>query len=344
MHISNMEREMKDDRVLLAHGGGGELMHRLIKDVISPELRNPVLDRFDDSALLRIDGRLAFTTDSYVVRPLFFRGGDIGRLAICGTVNDLAMQGARPVAVSLSFIIEEGLLLTDLKRIVRSVASAAKEAEVFVATGDVKVVEKGGADGIFINTSGIGAVPAGVNLSSHNAEPGDVIILNGPVADHGVAILCQRRGLEFGISVKSDCAPLSGIVQDVLSATPEIHCMKDPTRGGLAAALNEIAFASKVSIEVDETLIPMRKSTRAACEMLGLDPLVVANEGKVIIICPEAVAERILPVMRRHRYGRGARTIGRVEAKGRPQVILRTAIGGSRIVDMPYGELLPRIC
>lgn len=334
----------KSREVLLAHGGGGTLMQELIKNIIASQLSNPVLDRFDDSALLDTRGRVAFTTDSYVVRPLFFKGGDIGKLAVCGTVNDLAMQGADPLAISLSFIIEEGFLLEDLKKIVKSIASTAKVAGVFVATGDLKVVEKGGADKLFVNTSGIGSVPKGIDVSSHNAKAGDVIIINGYIADHGVSILCEREGLEFETPVKSDCAPLASLTQTILGTTRHIHCMKDPTRGGLAAALNEIAASSGVSIEIKETKIPIRKSTFAACEMLGLDPLVVANEGKVVMVCPEAVASKILSEMHKHKYGRASKVIGKVISKGRPEVMLRTAIGGSRIVDMPYGELLPRIC
>lgn len=319
-------------------------MHDLIKNIIASKLSNPVLDRFDDSALLDTSGRLAFTTDSYVVRPLFFKGGDIGKLAVCGTVNDLAMQGANPVAISLSFIIEEGFSLNDLKKVVRSVASAAKSAEVFVATGDVKVVERGGADKLFVNTSGIGSVPRGVNVSSRNAKVGDVIIINGHIADHGVSILCGREGLEFESPVRSDCAPLASLTQAILLATKRVHCMKDPTRGGLAAALNEIASNSGVGIEIEESAIPVRKATLAACEMLGLDPLVVANEGKVLVVCPETVASGVLTRMRKHKYGKASRIVGKVVSKGKPEVILKTVIGGSRIIDMPYGELLPRIC
>jgi hydrogenase expression/formation protein HypE len=336
---------MKDGgRILLAHGGGGMLMHELIRDELASRLDNPVLSTFDDSALLDVRGKLAFTTDSYVVKPLFFKGGDIGRLAVCGTVNDLAMQGAAPVAISLSFIVEEGFPLEDFRRIAKSVASTVRSAGVFVATGDFKVVERGGADKLFVNTSGVGSVARGVSLSSHNARPGDVIILNGFIADHGVSILCEREGLQFDTPVRSDCAPLAGLARAVLGTTKRIHCMKDPTRSGLAAALNEIAANSGVSLEIDEWAIPIRKATLAACEMLGLDPLVVANEGKVVVVCPESVAADVLRTMKRDKYGRSSRVIGRVTGRGRAEVTLRTAIGGSRIVEMPYGELLPRIC
>ncbi len=334
----------KSKEILLAHGGGGTLMHDLIKNVIASRLSNPVLDRLDDSALLDTGGRLAFTTDSYVVRPLFFKGGDIGKLAVCGTVNDLAMQGAKPLAISLSFIIEEGFPLDDLKKIVKSVGSAVKAADVFVATGDLKVVERDGADKLFVNTSGIGSVRKDVNVSSHYAKVGDAVIINGYIADHGVSILCEREGLEFESPVKSDCAPLAGLTQAILSTTKRIHCMKDPTRGGLAAALNEIASSSRVSIEIEESAIPVRRATLAACEMLGLDPLVVANEGKVVVVCSETVASTVIRTMRKHKYGKASKIIGRIVNKGKPEVILGTTIGGSRIVDMPYGELLPRIC
>ncbi len=332
------------EEILLAHGGGGTLMHELIEKVIASRLSNPVLDRLDDAALLDTSGRLAFTTDSYVVRPLFFKGGDIGKLAVCGTVNDLAMQGAQPITISLSFIIEEGFPVEQLKKIVKSIAATTREADVFVATGDLKVVERGGADKLFVNTSGVGTVRRDVNVSSHNAKVGDVVIINGYIADHGVSILCEREGLEFESPVKSDCAPLAGLTQAVLKTTRRVHCMKDPTRGGLAAALNEVASSSGVCIEIEEAAIPVRRATLAACEMLGLDPMVVANEGKVVAVCPEAAASRVLAVMRSHKYGKTSRIIGKVAAKGKPEVILKTSIGGSRVVDMPYGELLPRIC
>jgi hydrogenase expression/formation protein HypE len=337
----------QSSHVLLAHGGGGTLMHTLIRDTIAAKLKNPVLQKFDDSAILaacRTAGRIAFTTDSYVVKPLFFSGGDIGKLAVSGTVNDLAMQGAKPVAISLSFIIEEGFPLADLQKIVISIARTAKEARSFIATGDVKVVQKGGADGLFVNTSGIGFVPKGVNVSSHNAKPGDAIIINGFIADHGISIMCEREGLKFQTQTRSDCAPLAGLVGAILGRTRSIHCMKDPTRGGIASALNEIAQNSEVSIEIDESEIPIRESTFAACEMLGLDPLIVANEGKVLVVCPQAVAPDVVRIMRKHRYGKAAKIIGSVTGKGKQEVILKTAVGGSRIVDMPYGELLPRIC
>jgi hydrogenase expression/formation protein HypE len=337
----------QSDHILLAHGGGGALMHTLIRDTIASKLKNPILEKFDDSAILaarRTAGRMAFTTDSYVVKPLFFKGGDIGKLAVCGTVNDLAMQGAKPVAISLSFIIEEGFPLDDLQKIVASIARTANEAKIFIATGDVKVVQRGGADGLFVNTSGIGFVPKGVNVSSHNAKPGDAVIINGFIADHGISIMCEREGLKFQTQTRSDCAPLADLVGAILGKTRNIHCMKDPTRGGIASALNEIAQNSGVSIEIDESEIPMREATFAACEMLGLDPLIVANEGKVIVVCPAALAGDVVRIMRKHRYGKAAKIIGRVMGKGKPEVILKTAVGGSRIVDMPYGELLPRIC
>jgi len=334
----------KSGNILLAHGGGGRLMHELIRDVIVPRLSNPVLDSLEDAAVIDVGrGPLAFTTDSYVVKPIFFRGGNIGRLSVCGTVNDLAVQGARPVALSLAFIIEEGFEIAKLEKIVASIAEAAEEAGVYIATGDLKVVENGGADGIFINTAGIGRVIEGTRVSSSNARQGDAVLINGPIAEHGLAIMCEREGVEFGTEIGSDCAPLAGMVGEILRAVPDVHCMKDPTRGGLAGALHEIAEKSRVTIEVHESDLPLTDATRSACDLLGLDPLSVANEGKVIVVCPGNRAQKALDAMKNHRYGREARIIGEVSGS-RAEVLLRTAVGGLRIIDMPYGELLPRIC
>jgi hydrogenase expression/formation protein HypE len=331
--------------IVLAHGGGGRLMHDLLKERILSRLGNPVLDRLDDSAVLEaVDGRLALTSDSYVVKPLFFKGGDIGKLAVCGTVNDLSVQGARPIALTLALIIEEGFALADLDRIIASVARAADDARVIIGAGDFKVVEKGSADGLFINTAGIGSIPDGVDVSSSHAKAGDLVIINGPLADHGISILCEREGLSFETDILSDCAPLSGMIRGVLQSGAEIHAMKDPTRGGLAAALCEIADNSGVTIEINEEDIPVQPSTLAACDMLGLDPLTVANEGKALIICGEDHGEKVLAALKKHRYGEASVIIGRVASAERAEVVLNTAIGGSRIIDMPYGELLPRIC
>lgn len=335
---------MKKDRILLAHGGGGVLMHELIRDRIVSKLANPVLDRMEDAAVISgIECDVALTTDSFVVDPIFFPGGDIGKLAVCGTVNDLAVQGAVPVALTLSLIIEEGFSFEDLDRIVDSIAASAKEAGVIVATGDFKVVEKGAASGIFINTAGIGRVREGLALSPSNIKDGDVVIINGPIADHGVAVMVEREGLKFESEILTDCAPLNGLVSGVLEAAPGVRCMKDATRGGLAGVLVEMAEGSGLTIEVDEEAVPVNEPTRAACDLLGLDPLVVANEGKVVVVVEPSGADKVIDAMKKTPYGREAKTIGRVKA-GRGAVLLKTLIGGSRVVEMPYGELLPRIC
>ena len=332
-------------QVLLAHGGGGVLMRDLIRDRIVAQLGNPVLDRLDDGAALACPtSRVAFTSDSYVVKPIFFRGGDIGRLAVCGTVNDLAMIGGKPRWLSLSLIIEEGLPIEELDRVLASVKQAADEANVVVVTGDTKVVERGSADKLFINTAGVGELDEDVQLASANAQPGDCVIINGYLGDHGVAILSQREGIEFDTPVTSDVAPLAGLVQEMLVVTREIHCLRDPTRGGLASTLNEVASASEVGIVLYEEAIPVREEVRAACDMLGLDVLSVANEGKLLAVCPAAHAEALLAKMKQHPLGAHACIIGEVAADMPGTVLLETGIGGRRIVDVPYGEQLPRIC
>jgi len=329
------------DRITMAHGGGGGLTRSLVKDIIVSSLGNSALNRLDDSAVLRSSsGKLAYTTDSYVVKPLFFSGGDIGKLAVCGTVNDLAVNGARPLYLSLGLIIEEGFPVSDLKRIVNSIRAAGAEARVKVVCGDTKVVERGSADGIFINTSGIGEIPSGKAVSGSGARPGDAVIINGTLGDHGIAVLSKRNGLEFDTTLRSDCAPLNGLIGRMRG----VHCMRDLTRGGLAAALREIAASSKVSIGIDESSVPVREAVRAACEMLGLDPLYVANEGKLVAFAGEKEAGRILNAMRKHKYGRRARIIGRVLRRGRGDVILNTSIGGRRMIEDYSGEQLPRIC
>jgi len=332
------------DEILLSHGSGGRLSHQLISDVLVTAFGNPILDRMDDSATLYLDGRTAFTTDSYVVSPIFFPGGDIGKLAVCGTVNDLAMSGAVPRYLSNSLVIEEGLAIDDLKKIVDSMKRAAGEAGVAIVTGDVKVVNRGGADRIFINTSGVGSIADGVNISSANAKPGDVVILSGTIGDHGMTIMTRREGLSLSGNLVSDCAPLNGLVADMISVSRDINCLRDPTRGGLAATLNELAGSSQVSIVIEEARIPVKEEVHAACEMLGLDVLYVANEGKLVAIVPAADADRILDRMKRHEYGRDAVIIGEVKADRPGRVILKTLLGSSRIIDMPLGELLPRIC
>ena len=333
------------EHVLLGHGSGGKLTARLIEKLIVPAFRNPTLERLDDQAIVPFGGaRLAFTTDSYVVTPIFFPGGDIGELAVNGTVNDLAMGGARPLFLSLAFILEEGLPLADLRRVIESASKAAGRAGVEVVTGDTKVVGRGSGDKIFINTSGIGMVPPGIELSSSRVQAGDAILLSGPIGDHGVAILSRRQGLEFDGQIESDTAPLHELTAMMLAAEPGIHAMRDPTRGGVAATLVEIATRRGLGIEVDETAIPVRDAVRGACEILGLDPLLVANEGKLVAFVPGASAARVLAAMREHPLGREACQIGQVTADHAGFVALRTPIGGQRILDLPFGESLPRIC
>ena len=332
------------DKIILAHGSGGKLARDLIEKAFLQALSNPLLARLDDSAVFDFEGRLAFTTDSYVVNPIFFPGGDIGRLAVCGTVNDLAMVGAVPLYLSLAFIIEEGLLQEDLARIVGSVQMAAGEAGVQIVTGDTKVVNRGSADKLFINTAGVGCVPEGVDISGSNARAGDKVLLSGIIGDHGIAVLSQREGLGFSTRLKSDCAPLNGLVAEMIKASPRIHSMRDPTRGGLATTLNEIASQSKVSIRIEEEKIPVREEVRGACEMLGLDPLYIANEGKLVAIVAPEDAEAVLKKMRRNTYGREAAIIGEVQAEHPGRVVMKTLLGASRIVDMLVGDPLPRIC
>ncbi|MBN1643799.1 MAG: hydrogenase expression/formation protein HypE [Dehalococcoidales bacterium] len=333
-----------NDKILLAHGSGGKLSHDLIKKSFVDLLDNPLLAQMDDSAVFDIKGRLAFTTDSYVVNPIFFPGGNIGKLAVCGTVNDLAMSGAEPRYLSLAFIIEEGLLLSDLKRIVGAIKTAADEAGVKIVTGDTKVVNRGSADRIFINTAGVGVVPEGVEISGNNARPGDKIILNGTIGDHGIAVLSKREGITFSTGLESDCAPLGGLVAEMLKASRNIHCLRDPTRGGLATTLNELAEQSGVGIRIEEAQIPVRDEVVGACEMLGFDPLYVANEGKLVAIAASEDAENILKAMKRHPYGKNAAVIGEVLADHPGRVVMKTLLGSSRVVDMLTGDLLPRIC
>ena len=335
---------MNDEIILLAHGSGSRLSHELIEKNFLPSLANPLLAKLDDSAVFDLSGRLAFTTDSYVVSPIFFPGGDIGKLAVCGTINDLAMSGAAPLYLSLSFIIEEGLTLGELKKVVSSIKAAAEEAEVQIVTGDTKVVNRGSADKLFINTSGIGIIPEGIDISGVNAKVGDKVILSGNIGDHGIAVMSQREGLKFSVPVQSDCAPLNKLVSQMLEASSQIHCMRDPTRGGLATTLNELARQSKIGIRIEEEKIPVHDGVRAACELLGFDPLYVANEGKLIAIVAPGDAEKILARMKRNRYGAGASIIGEVTDDHKGKVIMKTRLGSSRIVDMLSGELLPRIC
>lgn len=335
------------DTVLLGHGSGGKLSADLLREVFLPFLNNPVLARLDDQAVVAINGqRIAITTDSFVVKPLFFPGGDIGSLAVHGTVNDLAMGGAVPLFLSAAFILEEGLPIEKLKRVVNSMQRAAEAAGVQVVTGDTKVVDKGKGDGLFITTTGIGLVPEGVQLSADRAQPGDKVVLSGPIGEHGIAILAQREGLEFETTIKSDSAALHTLVAAMLRASREIRCMRDPTRGGVSSTLNEIAQQSRVCIELEEWTIPVREEVRGACELLGLDPLYVANEGKLVaIVAPEA-ADSVLQAMRKHLLGKEASIIGTIQEEnaGAGRVMMQTTLGTRRIVDMLAGDQLPRIC
>lgn len=336
---------MKEKKILLSHGSGGKLSFNLIKKLVLPNFNNPYLKRLDDGAILNIEGlKLAYTTDSYTVDPLFFKGGNIGELAIYGTVNDLAMCGATPLYLSCSFIIEEGFSLSLLEKIVLSMKAASAIAKVDIVTGDTKVVNKGAADKIFINTSGVGIVRKGVNISGSNAKVGDVVIINGPIGSHGIAVLSEREGLKFETEIKSDTAPLSSLVADMLKVSKDIHVLRDPTRGGLSTTLNEIALSSKVDIEINESDIPIQEEVRAACEILGYDPLYLANEGKLVAFMPSEIAHDILKKMRKNKYGKESKIIGKAVKKSEGKVYLNTNIGGTRIVDMLTGEQLPRIC
>jgi hydrogenase expression/formation protein HypE len=347
-HIINTGKGVEtlaDEKILLAHGSGGRLSHRLVQDIFLPVFDSAELNRLDDRAEIEAGGvKLAFTTDSFVVSPQFFPGGDIGKLAVCGTVNDLAMGGAQPLALSAGFIIEEGFPVESLKLIVESMKKAADEAGVKIVCGDTKVVENGSADGIFINTSGIGIVPKGISVSGAFAKPGDKVIINGFMGDHGMAVMAERQGLSFSSGIESDCAPLNGLVEAMLQVSPDIHVLRDPTRGGVATTLNEIASQSSVGIVLQEAVIPVREAVQAACEILGFDPLYVANEGKLLAIVPADKAEKMVTAMKKHRYGVDSVIIGEIVADHPGKVVLTTGIGGSRIVDMLVGEQLPRIC
>ena len=333
------------ERIELDHGSGGEASHELVQEIFLSRLDNAHLRPLDDSAVLDLPAcTLAMTTDSYVVDPIFFPGGNIGSLAVHGTVNDLSMQGARPLYLTLGLILEEGLPLQDLTAIIDSLAEAAHEAKVSIVAGDTKVVPRGAVDKVFINTSGIGLIPEGVDVSGHNARPGDVLIINGNVGDHGMAILSKREGLKFESPLISDSAPLNALVSSILEVSHEIHVLRDPTRGGLATALNEVASRSGVGIHLFEEDIPISPSVAAACEILGLDPLYVANEGKCLVIVSRDDAKKVLRAMKKNNYGKGSIIMGEVTAENPGRVLLKTKIGGTRILSMLTGEQLPRIC
>jgi hydrogenase expression/formation protein HypE len=332
-------------QIVLGHGSGGRLTSDLIQYLFVPLFDNPTLSSLDDQAVLDINGvRLAFTTDSFVVQPLFFPGGDIGSLSVHGTINDLAVSGAQPLYLSAGFILEEGLAMDALGRIVTSMAAACQAANVQLVTGDTKVVNKGSGDGVFINTAGIGLVPPDVHIAADLARPGDVVLVSGTVGDHGMAIMSVREGLSFETELVSDSAPLHTLVAAMLEVTRDIHCLRDATRGGVAAVLNELADRSRAGFALDEPAVPVRPAVMAACEMLGMDPLYVANEGKLVAVVPPEHADAVLEAMRRHPLGQDAAIIGQVVDEHPGKVVARTAIGGRRVVDMPLGEILPRIC
>jgi len=337
---------MKYDKILLAHGGGGLLTNEIIKETFLPYFQNDLLGRLEDGAVLQVGAeKLCFTTDSYVVNPLFFPGGNIGSLAVHGTVNDLSMCGGVPLYLSAGFILEEGFPMADLEKIIQSMAEAAREAGVQIVTGDTKVVTKGAADGVFINTTGVGLIRYPGMISPASIKPGDVIILNGPIGDHGAAVINKRENMGFSSDIVSDSAPLNGLVAAALEASGEVHAMRDCTRGGLGTILVEMAEQSGTVVEIDEAAIPIREPVRGFCEVLGLDPLFLANEGKMVLFCPETESSKVLDAMKSQRYGQDATVIGRVrKTADRGRLIMKSMIGGLREVTIPSGELLPRIC
>ncbi len=348
--IQRRRGKVRDTIITLAHGSGGKAMRDLIDDIFVRSFDNPILSQLEDQAsfplatLTAQGDRLAFTTDSYVVDPLFFPGGDIGTLAINGTVNDLAVSGAKPLYLTCSLILEEGLKVDTLRRVIQSMKTAAELAGVQIVTGDTKVVNRGCADKLFINTAGIGAIRQGVSISAHNIQPGDVIIVNGKLGDHGAAILIARGELALETEIKSDCQPLHGLVDTILNICPEVHAMRDATRGGLATVLNEFALSSNVGIRLDEESIPIREEVQGVCEILGLDPLYLANEGKLVVVVPKSHSESVLSAMKSHSEGEDSSIIGEVIESPPGVVLLHTAFGTERIVDMLVGEQLPRIC
>jgi hydrogenase expression/formation protein HypE len=350
MPVPPPKRTLKADTITLAHGAGGKAMRDLIDDVFVKGFANDTLSQLEDQARLDINDlakpgeRLAMTTDSYVVDPLFFPGGDIGKLAVAGTVNDLAVGGAIPRYLTCGMIIEEGLPVETLRKVVASMKATADAAGVQIVTGDTKVVHKGAADKLFINTAGIGVIPQGIDIASHRAQPGDVILINGYIGDHGTAIADARGEMALESSIETDCQPLNELIQTMLDACPDIHCMRDATRGGLATVLNEFSEASNTCMRIDESQLPVRAEVRGLCEILGLDPLYLANEGKLVSVVPKAAADKILEVMKSHPAGRDSARIGEVIESPQGAVILKTSFGGERIVDMLVGEQLPRIC
>lgn len=350
MSSTQVRRKLRADKITLAHGSGGKAMRDLIEDVFVGGFDNEHLSqledqaRFDLSSLNAKGDRLAMTTDSYVVDPLFFPGGDIGKLAVTGTINDLAVGGAKPLYLTCGMIIEEGFPVDDLRRIVDSMKATADAAGVAIVTGDTKVVHRGAADKLFINTAGIGVIPQGVNITVNRAQAGDVVIINGYVGDHGAAIVDARGEMELENTIETDCQPLNGLVESMLQSCPDIHCMRDATRGGIATVLNEFAESSNVGISLNETALPLRPEVRGMCEILGLDPLYLANEGKLVAVVPADHAENLLQVMQKHPAGKDSAIVGKVLPDHAGRVVLQTSFGGERIIDMLVGEQLPRIC
>ena len=348
--IRRRRGKVRDTHITLAHGSGGKAMRDLIDDIFVNTFDNPILSQLEDQAsfnlatLMQQGDRLAFTTDSYVVDPLFFPGSNIGELAVNGTVNDLAVSGAKPLYLSCSVILEEGLAVETLRRVAESMQAAAKKAGVQIITGDTKVVHRGAADKLFINTAGIGVIPAGVTISAHNIQPGDTVIINGELGNHGTAILIARGELALETNIESDCQPLNGLVETILNVCPQIHAMRDATRGGLATVLNEFALSSNVGIRLDEQSLPIREEVKGVCEILGLDPLYLANEGKLVVVVGRENAETVLSAMKSHPAGKDACIIGEVIPSPPGVVLLKTAFGTERILDMLVGEQLPRIC
>lgn len=343
--MTAVKLNINKDHIHMQHGSGGRAMMHLIEQIFRPAFNNPLLQQQNDGACFTVDsGTMVTTTDAHVVNPIFFPGGDIGCLSVHGTINDLAMCGAKPLYLTASFILEEGLPLADLKRIAQSMGKAASDANVTIVAGDTKVVERGKGDGVFISTTGIGIVPDGIKLSGNQAKPGDVVLLSGPIGDHGVAIMAQRNHLDFFTTIQSDTCALHGLVAHLLSTSNGLRCLRDPTRGGLATTLNELAQQSKVSFCIDERHIPVREEVASACELLGLDPLYIANEGKLVAIAAPDQADNVLSAMRQHPLGQQARIIGEIIDDSRCLVQLNTQLGGRRIVDWLAGEQLPRIC
>jgi len=333
------------DKILLSHGSGGKQTNRLISDLFLKYFNNSIINEMNDAAQLTLEGnRIAFSTDSFVVNPIFFNGGNIGKLAVCGTVNDIAVSGAKPLFLSSAFIIEEGFEISKLEEVVKAMAEEAEKAGVKIVAGDTKVVENGSADGIFINTTGIGIIRDDVNIKASNAMVGDVVIVNGTLGDHGITIMCERNGLGFDGDIKSDCASLNGLIESMLQVCTDIHVLRDATRGGVAAVLNEIAEISNVSIKLSEKSIPVKDEISGVCELLGLDPLYIANEGKLCAFVPEEYATEVLEAMKKHPLGTNSSIIGKVVEDSSNKVYIDTIVGGQRIVDMPSGQQLPRIC